>query len=394
MKAVRGKCNRPGARRAGKLLILFGALTPMLVGGMALSVDSGVKATARAQMQTAADSAALAAARQLSLYRNPNHTNFMTAQARASAIALAGANRILGTPSVLLDNPDNTTSGELVVGFLDPSDTTTPIAQIPNTTKPALEFNAVKVRIRRDASHGGAVPGFFGSVLGFGSSSFEVASVARMQNYLVRGFTPGGMNANLLPIVLDKATYDAMLAGTTTDQYTWDDISKKVDTGGDGVPESKLYPVKNGNPGNWGTVKIGVSNNSTSTLGAQIRYGITPQQLGTFPNGEIRLDSSLSPPSITFEGNPGISAGIKDDLTSIIGRPSFIPVYDQTGGNGNNAWYRVVKFAGVRIVSVNFQGNPKYVIVQPALVTDPTGIAGNPEPTLANGGLVRLRLAR
>ena len=31
-----------------------------------------------------------------------------------------------------------------------------------------------------------------------------------------------------------------------------------------------------GSPGNWGTINVGVSNNSTSILGAQIRYGITP----------------------------------------------------------------------------------------------------------------------
>jgi hypothetical protein len=217
-----------------------------------------------------------------------------------------------------------------------------------------------------------------------------------MRNHRVGGFrSVNSLNANLLPIVLDKPTYEAMLAGTTTDEYEWSDTNKLVNSGPDGITESKLYPVKNGNPGNWGTVKIGVSNNSTSTLGAQIRYGITPAQIATFPGGQIRLDPALNPPSITFEGNPGISAGIKDDLASIIGRPVFIPIYDQTGGNGNNAWYRVIKFAGVRILDVNFQGNPKYVIVQPALVKDPTGIPGAlDENSIQHGGLVRLYLSR
>ena len=93
-------------------------------------------------------------------------------------------------------------------------------------------------------------------------------------------------------------------------------LQRTVTSGADGVTESQLYPVTSGSPGNWGTINVGVSNNSTSVLGAQIRYGITPAQLATFPNSTIALDTTQTPPSITFSGNPGISAGIKDDLTA------------------------------------------------------------------------------
>jgi hypothetical protein len=161
----------------------------------------------------------------------------------------------------------------------------------------------------------------------------------------------------------------------------------------DGVHESVLYPVSSGSPGNWGTVKIGVSDNSTSTLGAQIRYGITPAQMATFPNSTIQLDTTQTPPSIQFDGNPGISAGLSDDLTSIIGKAVTIPIYDLNGANGNNAWYRVVEFAAVRVLDVNFQGNPKYVVIQPALVKDATAIAGSAQTNWTSGGVVRLHLS-
>ena len=112
-----------------------------------------------------------------------------------------------------------------------------------------------------------------------------------------------------------------------------------------------------GLPGNWGTVKIGVDNNSTSTLGDQIRNGITPAQLATFPDGKIQLDQRSSPPSITFEGNPGISAGIKDDLTSIIGKPVYIPIYDHNrAATATTLIYRVIAFAPVRDLNVNLPG--------------------------------------
>jgi hypothetical protein len=193
--------------------------------------------------------------------------------------------------------------------------------------------------------------------------------------------------------VLDTVTWQAMMTGTSTDQYTYNSSTNTVTSGADGIYESQLYPVSSGSPGNWGTIKVGVSNNSTSTLGAQIRYGITPGQLATFPNSTIQLDSTQTPPSITFGGNPGISAGIKDDLTAIIGKPVVVPIYDINGGNGNNAWYRVIAFQPARILSVSFQGNPKYVIIQPCLINDPTAIAGTAQ-SWTQGGQVEVYLSR
>jgi hypothetical protein len=116
--------------------------------------------------------------------------------------------------------------------------------------------------------------------------------------------------------------------------------------------------------------------------------------MANYPNSTIALDYTQTPPQITFSGNTGMSAGLSDNLTAIIGQPVTIPIYDINGGNGNNAWYRVIAFAPVRIVYVNFQGNPKYVIVQPALVTDPTAKAGTPQSSWTQGGVVVNRLAR
>ena len=81
-----------------------------------------------------------------------------------------------------------------------------------------------------------------------------------------------------LPIVLDKATYAKMMKKETTDLYTYNPTTKSVTPGPDGITESKLYPVGAGYPGNWGTIKVGVNNNSTATLGSQIRYGIPPRR--------------------------------------------------------------------------------------------------------------------
>jgi hypothetical protein len=46
------------------------------------------------------------------------------------------------------------------------------------------------------------------------------------------------------------------------------------------------------------------------------------------------------------------------------------------------------------LLAVNFKGNPKYVIVQPALTRDPTAIAGEVQSDWTRGGLIRLNLTR
>jgi hypothetical protein len=396
----------------GSQIIMTAMLLPVVFGTMALTVDTGVKAVALGQLRTVADAASLAGAMALAsdnrLNQGLSSLSTEMSSARSYAIAAGTANRVLAKNAVIFDNPSNAANGQVRIGFLSPTDTTSPSV---DSSVAQTQFNSVQVTAKLDATHGGLVPAYFSKIWGNSGSAASVTGIATIQNYDVVGFRPGssssGQGPNLLPITLDKTTYQAMMAGTTTDQYTYCPPGfggagsyGTVIAGADGITESQLYPVATGNPGNWGTVQIGVSNNSTSTLGAQIRYGITPAQLATFPNGQITLDqtdTSTNPPTpyTIFNGNPGISAGIKDDLASIIGRPSYIPIYDQTDGNGSNAWFRIITFATVRVLSVNFQGNPKYVIIQPCLNNDPMAIpSSTPSSAWSNGGVIRIFLAR
>jgi Flp pilus assembly protein TadG len=374
--------------------VFFAVVLPALIGFLALSVDVAVVAVARSQLSTAADAGALAGAAQLATENRVQGGTNLTAEisaANTEAVALATANKVLGKTPVLSANSTNSSGGQIVVGYLDP---TNPYSALDSSSAKTKLFNSVQVTMTRDATHGGLVPTLFSQLMGFRGANVSVTSTATAQTYSINGFKAvGSLNANLLPIVLDKTTWQTMMAGQSTDQYTYNASNNTVTGGADGVTESRLYPVSNGSPGNWGTIEVGVTNNSTSTLSSQILNGITPAQLATFPGSTIQLNTSLSPPSITFAGNPGISAGIKSALTSIIGKPVAIPIYDQSGGNGSNAWYRVIAFQGARILSVNFQGNPKYVIIQPALLNDQTGIAGSSN-SWTSGGLISLQLVR
>ena len=398
---IRSVLRTASRERRGIAAMLFALLLPVLIGFIALSVDTAMIAAARSQLSTAADSAALAGAQQMANEYRVRGVTDMSSQitaAQNSAVAFAANNKVFNQSVSLVAGTNGSSSSDVQVGYLDPNNTH---SSLITTSAFSTLFNSVQVTARRDPSRGGLVPTFFSAMMGFNGGSLNVYSTASVANYTISGYkSVNGLSANLLPIVLDVTTYNAMMAGVgsvigaATDQYSYNPVTKTVSNGADGVAETVLYPVASGNPGNWGTVKIGVSNNSTATLAAQIQNGISPSQLATFPNGTIALDTTLSPPSITFGGNPGISAGIKSALTAIIGNPVSIPIYDLTGGNGNNAWYRVIAFAPVRIMAVNFQGNPKFVVVQPALLSDPTAVKGSPQPSWTSGGLVVLHLSR
>jgi hypothetical protein len=385
---------QPLKTRRAVAATLFGLLLPAFIGMSSLAVDVAMIATARGQLRVAADAAALAAAVKLGTQNRLRGTSDLSAEISAAneqAYSFARKNKVLNAAPVLSLNATNQPGGDIVVGRRVEND---PSAPLDTSAAAAPNYDSVQVTLRRDAAHGGVVPTIFAGLTGFPGSSVSVVSTATIRSFAVAGVASNGSsNVNLLPIVLDKPTWQAMMARTTLDQYSYNTTTGAVSAGADGITESKLYPVANGSPGNWGTIKVGVSNNSTSTLSSQIEYGITPQQMATFPGGVIKLDDALSPPSITFSGNPGISAGIKASLNAIIGKPVLVPIYDQNGGNGNNAWYRVIAFQPARILDVNFQGSNKYVIIQPCLMDVPELVKGKAQGW-TDGGQLGLFLSR
>jgi hypothetical protein len=383
-------------------MVLTAVMMTALLGFVALAVDTMVMAVARHQLGIAADAGALAGAAALADERRitPDAPlDLIMTAAHDRAMEFARKNAVLGQPPVILGNSSNDGDGDVVLGYIaDPTDPASPMLTAASLVP---RFNSVQVRAARSADRGGIVPAFFSRALGFEGATLRHAGTASALTFDIAGFrSDPARNADVLPIVLDKKTYEDMINPSldTTDEYRYDPASGLVSDGPDGVQESRLYPVKNGYPGNWGTVKIGVSNNSTSTLGDQIRHGITAKQLSTYPGDrlELNLIDARGDGYMIMEGNPGISSGIKDDLEAIIGQPRAIPVYDPagSGGNGNNATYKIVGFAPVRILAVSFKGNPKYVVVQPAIMRDPTAIPGEVTSGFEAGGLLRLHLTR
>jgi hypothetical protein len=376
MRAIRA------TRRRGKFLALTVLLGTVLLGFGALAVDVGVLSAVRAQLKTVADAGALAGAQQLVSDNRLNASYTPTtevANARSAALTFGQANIVLGQAARVL-------TSDVAIGYkrttpADPTDSTFTGTISPNT-------NSVQLTAARDGSHGGVVPAYFSRIWSSAGTSASVTSTATVEIYSISGFTPGTANTSLLPIAYSQSLWQGMFNSPITDNYAYSPSGGTygtVTSGSDGVPETSVYPTDNAGPGNWGTINIGVSNNSTKTLGDQIQYGITPAQLAAAGN--------ITAPT-TFSGNPGISAGIKDNLAAIIGKPVAIALYNSSSGNGNNLTYNIVQYVAARIVAVDLTGNPKFVVVQPAYVTDPTANSGSTPSSWQQGGLVRIHLSR
>ena len=358
-------------RRKGNILVLTLLMMLGMMAVLAFAIDLGYLELAKTELQRSADAAAIAGTWELidedTLFGNGSPW-YTEASARTTASQYAALNGVTN------DSPELAVE-DVVIGYLaDPFDRECQI--VPSGTNPA---NAVQVRVRRTCDQNGAIPLFFAKALGLAQSSRQAEATAVLVNNIGGFTTPSsGANLEILPYALDIDTWDDLLDGIGSDNWTWDAASGEVTCGSDGILEVNLFPQDTGAPGNRGTVDIGSSNNSTADIARQILDGISPEDL-EYHGGSLEFDENGE---LSLNGDTGISAGVKDELASIIGDPRIIPIFSQVSGPGNNAQYTIVAFIGIRILDVKLTGKMcgKHVTIQPAHVTTLGAIpaAGNP----------------
>jgi Flp pilus assembly protein TadG len=381
-------------KRRGVMIIFTAIMLVVLLGCVAFAIDLGYIIAARAQMQNAADAAALAGASQLLspslLEGNPTQSTAITttmANVRTQARAYSLLNPCFKSALALGDNTSNSASGDIVCGYMaNPYDRTQ--AFTPTVAADGPAPNVVQVNIHHDSIRNGSLSLFFARILGSSSANLQATAMAGYQAQIT-GFkisAPGYSTCKLLPFTLDVNVWNDVLAGNGPDAFTRNTTTGAVTSGADGIPECKLYPLSNGNgngkgsgglpPGNFGTVDLGAPNNSTSDLARQILYGPNASDLSYFADDTIQLDPGTQ--TLILQGDTGISAGVKDELASIIGQPRIIPLYSSVSGPGNNARYTIVAFAGIVITDVVLTGSlsSKHITIQPCFVIDPNAIGG------------------
>ncbi len=371
------KLSHQATRRKGAAMILAAFLMSVLVGMLALSIDIGYLAAAKAEARRTADAAALAGAWQVldSVQQNRGGNDLLN-DANNAAVNMAQLNAVCNSGPTLSTTVQNS---DITLGYLASLDPSASVVSSSNNP-----YRAVRVRLRKNADSNGQVPLFFARIFGKTGSDLIVESTAATA-LQIKGFNSPGAGAaglDLLPFALDEQTWIDLCNGVGTDSYKFNSSNLSVTSGGDGVKEVNLYPQGTGSPGNRGTVDIGKANNSTSDLSRQIVDGISAQDFIDLGKPLV-LDGNGT---MTLNGDTGISAGVKDELASIIGQTRIIPVFSSVSGNGNNANYTIVRWVGIRVMAVKLTGSmsSKYLMVQPASVIARNTVVGDMSRTWSN----------
>ena len=352
-------------KRSGKIVVLALFMTPVMVILTALAVDIGQLFVVEAELQRAADSSALAAAWDFideDALTGDSSIDTLRSNAISTATEFCASNNVLRTSPNLAVN-------DIEIGYI--ADPIAPNAQIDTTsTRPP---NAIHVTVRRTNDLNGVIPFNFARMFGTRGTTRSAEATAVLINDFGGFQAPSnGSNLSLLPIACDLPSWNDLIDGIGSDNWKWDETTQQVVLGPDGIAEMNFYPMGNGSPGNRGMVDIGGSDNSTADIARQIIHGISAADL-EYHGGKLAFDEYGELP---LNADTGISAGIKDELASIIGAPRFIPIFSSLSGNGNTATYTIVAFSGIRIMHVKLTGKmkSKRVIIQPANVVTSGGI--------------------
>jgi Flp pilus assembly protein TadG len=367
-------------RRRGAVAVLLALLLIPLLAMVAFAVDTAWIVLTEADLQNAADSAALAGSDQLMQgyvqYYLPGQTTQTTilnntmANARTYAKNYASYNAAGGVSSLVLNDSD------ITFGYTDSQGNYTPIAQysgFPNT---------IKVTIRRDSQANGPLGLFFGPVLGTPTQNLQATAAATIYTGTINTFKSGSStNYGILPMTYDINHWNNFLkTGKGPDGTT--------DTSANGAPQLQVYPsIKY--DGNFGLLSLDQGNDGASTISGWIDNGVPASDMQKEFDANLLPLSSHDPTKWDWKGNPGLKTSDIHALENDIGKSYLLPLFkplndgstDPTQyaagtGQGSNYSYNIVQFVAVTITYVDNSG----VHVQPTAILDPNAVFSSTTP--------------
>jgi Flp pilus assembly protein TadG len=369
----------PFARRSGAIVPFAAFLLVVMIAMVAFAIDTGWIVTARTELQSAADAAALAGAdplmnayvRYQMAAQNPSNgtngyqTAILTAamaSAQTNAQLYASRNGAGGVSSLTLN------ANDIEFGFTDANSNYTPY----DSNNPVFP-NTIKVTMRLDSSANGPLGTFFARVIGTQSVDVTATASATIMGGTANSFNSGtGLNVGMLPL-----TYDVNDWSNFVKTGQWPDGSTYFS--GAGVPELQVFPfVKD--TGNFDWLSLDDTHVGASTLWNWVQNGMSPSDIKDLQSaGLIPLSSH---PANTWDwlGDTGFKSSDVQSVNNYIGTTFLLPLfnpynsssanYAAGSGNGSNFNYDIVQFVGVKIVqppSANRQ-----VFLQAAAVYDPS----------------------
>jgi Flp pilus assembly protein TadG len=380
----------------GVISPLIVVILVVLLGMLVLSVDLGRVAVCHTQLQNAADAAALAGASALgtdNLILSPSvgsqSTDIATARTRAQTFAQANQYDLNGTSTIVLSQTTDVDIGILT----SPTDLSTTFQ-----TSGTVSYNSIRVRTSIDSSHGGSLSYLFAGVLNQFSTTLQAQATATVELFPITSLKPvSGSTSPLLPITMPQSEWLSAVNGTSgADNYAYNPTTNKISAGSDGLFEVQLYPSISSTSSNHGLLQFGTNSHSDAVVKQEITPGPTYTQM-TYQWPASGVPPWNSQHQFPINADSGWRASNFDDLTTLMnsGQARLIPLNDGTSPASGNGTYTIVAFAAVRLVYVQKGGNGTgSAIVQPAVLSDPSLVAGTTPVSSGQGGVPEVRLTR
>jgi Flp pilus assembly protein TadG len=387
--------NNQGKRRGG-IVVLAAFLMAILVGMLAFAIDIGYMSTVKAELQNAADAAALAGAERIQSqfvqYYAPGQTsqtsiyNYTTTNTTDPNSPIATAQRFAGynkAGGVYLQLPASDVSFSYYDGTTFQAAST---VLFPNT---------VTVTTRRDTTANNPLNLFFGNIFGVSNSNITATASATIYAGDVTSLKViPGVNAHILPVALDVNVWTQFASGNLNSPW----LTGMTSPGPNGMAQLQVYPFSTNTPGSFGLLDTGVPANNAPAFRNWIDYGSTPNDISyLLTNSMLPVSPSAPEP---WKVGPGLTSTLLSNFQDQMDVPNLIPLfvpvnpptigapdpgsnYVAATGNGQGATYAIVGFAGVQITQATGTGNNMNVSVQLTCIVDPTAVILNPSPARA-----------
>ena len=330
------KINRQPTRR-GAVVVLVAVLMIPLLAMVAFAIDYGYLLKTKTDLQRVADAASLAAVQDL-IPASDGSQDLTSVRntVRTYAISNTGAN------FQVLDS-------DIEIGRYDPSTIYSNLSLLSSGT-----LDTVRVTVRYDGTANSPVSLFFSRAMGINSAPVTATATAALQKASL--IKPG---SDVLPFAMPQEVWNAHSIGENWSAYS---DGKVKDSFGNDIP------------GNWGTVDIGSTNNSTLDLSDQILNGLRQSDLDAlYADGRIPTDTEIDgSQTVWMQADPGLSSGMKAAVQAIHGQTRMVPIYDtMVPAGGNNLEYQIVAWGVVEVVTSNWNGAQNtYVTIQKAYSYD------------------------
>jgi hypothetical protein len=370
--------------RRGAIAPMTAVLSIPVIGMMAFAIDIGYIALVQAELQNAADAAALAGAEKLqALYVQ----YYLPQQSQQSEIYTTATTNtgVPASPMYTAEQYANYNQAGGVNIQVPDSDVTLSYQDGQNPPQapgfPSPFPNTITVVTRRDNIANGSLALFFGPVFNVNYVNLEATATASVYAGDVSSLVPiPNVNARILPVAEDVNTWKKYYATGVSSDGT-------IHPGPNGAPQLHIYPTPAMAPGNFGLLDTGAPANNVPAFRSWIDNGQTPNDISYLVSNNLLPVSPTAPQP--WKCGPGLKSTLVSNFASVMGDPNllplFIPVNDGTNGQpyqaasgqGQNTYYNICGFVGVTVTQADGNGSNMDISVQPMAVVDPTAVINN-----------------